>query len=143
MPLSPRHWCRCLVVAWLAVRADAFPPRTSALRLKLPRGAHTPLLRMAAGGGGGGGGKKIPILDDVLDYLTNMGGYTGFSEEQLKSGGDGLDSVDMDDFGRELETDDTVTTVFIIVFLFVPLIVGFIAFQLGIAEVPRFVKVAT
>ena len=142
MPLSPRHLCRCLVVAWLAVRADALQPSTSALRLKRPSGAHTPLLRMMVGGGGGGG-KRIPILDDVLDYLTNMGGYNGFTEEELKMGGDSLDRVDMDEFGRELETDDTVTTVFIIVFLFVPVIVGAIAFQLGIAEIPRFVKVAT
>ena len=72
-----------------------------------------------------------------------MGGYNGFTEEELKMGGDSLDRVDMDEFGRELETDDTVTTVFIIVFLFVPVIVGAIAFQLGIAEIPRFVKVAT
>ena len=24
--------------------------------------------------------------EDVLDYLTNMGGYTGFTEEELKGG---------------------------------------------------------
>ena len=34
------------------------------------------------------------IIDDVLDYLTNMGGYTGFTEEELK-GGVGSTGVDL------------------------------------------------
>ena len=82
--------------------------------------------------------KRIPVLDDVLDYLTNMGGYTGFSEDQLK--GDGpLSDVDTENFGVELETDDTVTTVFVVVLIMVPFIVGFIAFKLGLLQMPRFI----
>ena len=81
---------------------------------------------------------KIPVVDDVLDYLTNMGGYTGFSEDQLKSGLE-LTNVDTQDFGKELETDDTVTTVFVFVLLLVPFIVGAIAWNLGMLQMPRFV----
>ena len=51
--------------------------------------------------------------DDVLDYLTNMGGYTGFSEEQLKSGGakqveqNLADRTPLDDFGQPREYTDS------------------------------------
>ena len=91
-------------------------------------------------GGGGGGKRRLPILDDVLDYLTNMGGYTGFSEEMLKGDVELSDStVNMDDFGKELETDDRVTTAFVLVLIAVPFIVGAIAFKLDIIGIPRFV----
>jgi hypothetical protein len=83
--------------------------------------------------------KKIPVLDDVLDYLTNMGGYTGFSEQDLKEGGGRLDQVDMETFGKDIETNDAVTTVFVLVLIAVPFIVGAIAFKLGLIQVPRFV----
>ena len=82
--------------------------------------------------------KRIPVIDDVLDYLTNMGGYTGFTEEELK-GGEDLSSVDMDAFGKDLETNDAVTSVFVVVLILVPFIVGAIAFKLGIIGIPRFI----
>ena len=82
---------------------------------------------------------KIPIVDDVLDYLTNKGGYVGFTEEQLK-GGKPLTEADMEDWGKQLETDDTVTSVFVILLILTPFIVGYIGFSLGVFVVPSFVK---
>ena len=123
-----RRTVRILVVAAACHAASAFqPPVSSVAGLQLrPR---VPLM-MAK--------KRIPVLDDVLDYLTNMGGYTGFSEDQLK--GDGpLSDVDTENFGVELETDDTVTTIFVVVLIMVPFIVGFIAFKLRLLQMPRFI----
>ena len=83
---------------------------------------------------------RVPIVDDVLDYLTNMGGYTGFTEGQLK-GETPITAKDMENFGKETETDDTVTTVFVLVLIATPFIVGAIGFSLGVFVVPSFVKV--
>lgn len=82
---------------------------------------------------------KIPVVDDVLDYLTNMGGYVGFTEDDLK-GGKQLPLKVSDDFGKERETDDTVTTVFVLLLIATPFIVGAIGFSLGVFVVPSFVK---
>ena len=81
---------------------------------------------------------KVPIVDDVLDYLTNMGGYTGFTEDQLK-GDRQLTEADVENFGVERATDDTVTTVFVLLLIATPFIVGAIGFSLGIFVVPSFV----
>ena len=65
------------------------------------------------------------ILDDVLDYLTDMGGYTGFTEEELKMGAD-LDAVSSSDkFMRPKEEDaqtKATTDVFVVLLIAVPLI---------------------
>ena len=45
----------------------------------------------------------------------------------------------MESFGVQAETDDTVTTVFVLVLIAVPFIVGAIAFKLDIIGIPRFV----
>ena len=82
---------------------------------------------------------RIPIVDDVLDYLTNKGGYTGFTEEQLKSG-KSLTEDDVANFGKELETDETITTVFVLLLIATPFIVGYIGFTLGVFVEPSFVK---
>jgi hypothetical protein len=84
---------------------------------------------------------KIPIVDDVLDYLTNKGGYTGFTEGQLKSG-QPLTEADMSmvNFGKQRETDNTVTTIFVLLLLATPFIVGSAGFSLGVFVVPSFVK---
>ena len=81
---------------------------------------------------------RVPIIDDVLDYLTNMGGYTGFTEEQLKSG-ESLTDADVEDFGKQRETDSTVTTIFVLLLIATPFIVGSIGFKLGVFVVPSFV----
>ena len=78
-------------------------------------------------------------MDDVLDYLTNKGGYVGFTEEQLK-GDRALTEADVENFGVELETDDTVTTVFVLLLIATPFIVGGIGFKIGIFVVPSFVR---
>ena len=82
---------------------------------------------------------RIPIVDGVLDYLTNKGGYTGFTEEQLKSG-KSLTEDDVANFGKELETDETITTVFVLLLIATPFIVGYIGFTLGVFVEPSFVK---
>ena len=65
------------------------------------------------------------IIDDVLDYLTDMGGYTGFTEEELKMGAD-LDAVSSSDkFMRPKEEDaqtKATTDVFVVLLIAVPLI---------------------
>ena len=55
--------------------------------------------------------------EDILDYLTNQGGYTGFTEGELK--GDNaqsrLNERDMSTFGAPKEgLDENVTNVFVI-----------------------------
>lgn len=82
---------------------------------------------------------RIPIVDDVLDYLTNMGGYVGFTEGQLK-GDQPLTKADSDNFGKVYETDDNVTTAFVLLLIATPFIVGAIGFSLGVFVVPSFVK---
>ena len=72
------------------------------------------------------------------DQLTNMGGYTGFTEDQLK-GDQQLTEADVENFGVERATDDTVTTVFVLLLIATPFIVGAIGFSLGIFVVPSFV----
>lgn len=85
---------------------------------------------------------RIPIVDDVLDYLTNKGGYIGFTEEQLK-GDVPLTEADTENFGQELQENETVTTVFVIVLILVPFIVGYIAYSLDLIAVPSYLKFAT
>lgn len=68
------------------------------------------------------------IIDDILDYLTNMGGYTGFTEEMLKSDSAAADlnQVDMTDFGRPKAQDDTAnrTTDILVILLIVGPLLG-------------------
>ena len=52
--------------------------------------------------------KRIPLVDDVLDWLSDKGGYTGFTEEQLRSGED-LRNVDMESFGEGTKVDNATT----------------------------------
>ena len=76
-----------------------------------------------------GEGKKkfilFQIIDDVLDYLTDMGGYTGFTEEELKMGAD-LDAVSSSEtFMRPKQEDaqtKATTDVFVALLIVVPLI---------------------
>ena len=71
------------------------------------------------------------IIDDILDYLTNMGGYTGFTEEMLKSDSAAADlnEVDMTDFGRPKAQDDTAnrTTDILVILLIVGPLLGLFA----------------
>ena len=68
--------------------------------------------------------------EDVLDYLTNMGGYTGFTEEELKSGQAQLNEKDMKDFGRPSEVNNDVTTAFVLALIAFPSLVGFIGIKI-------------
>ena len=65
------------------------------------------------------------IIDDVLDYLTDMGGYTGFTEEELKTGADLQAVSSSDKFMRPKEEDEqtkATTDVFVVLLIAVPLI---------------------
>ena len=69
------------------------------------------------------------IIDDVLDYLTNMGGYTGFTEEELKGGvgstGVDLNQKDMEAFGRQKPEDAATkqtTDVFVVLLIVTPIL---------------------
>ena len=75
----------------------------------------------------------------MLADLTNKGGYTGFTEEQLK-GSTPLTEADVADFGKEVETNDTVTTIFVLLLIATPFIVGSNGFSLGVFVVPSFAK---
>ncbi|KAL1504917.1 hypothetical protein AB1Y20_008684 [Prymnesium parvum] len=70
----------------------------------------------------------LAVWEDVLDYLTNMGGYTGFTEEELKGGlgaaeppgqiSERLKEKDMQAFGRPTEgINSTTTTIFVILLI--------------------------
>lgn len=122
---------RVACVALLSTAAAAFSTGNGVV---LRSSSSQPLLRARASPAIA----KIPIVDDVLDYLTNMGGYTGFTEDQLK-GGKQLTQEDVKDFGVERETDETVTTIFVILLIATPFIVGAIGFSLGVFVVPSFV----
>ena len=69
--------------------------------------------------------KRIPLVDDVLDWLSDKGGYTGFTEEQLRSGEDLRESTDMDSFGEGTKVDNATTDAFVIFLVLLPLIVIF------------------
>ena len=130
---------RLLLVAAACCAASAL--RAPALRAPALRAPHAPLhpargclrapaLRMMAERKGG----LFGAVDDVLDYLTNMGGYTGFTEEELK-GGEGvaadLDNKDMDTFGQPTTgIDDNVTSGFVILLILFPSTLMFIGIQL-------------
>lgn len=83
---------------------------------------------LASSSGGGGGDERAPIVrivDDVLDYLTNMGGYTGFTEEELKGSageaGGRITERKMESFGKAKEgIDETTTTVFVTLLILFP-----------------------
>mmetsp|Transcript_43445 Transcript_43445/g.114837 ORF Transcript_43445/g.114837 Transcript_43445/m.114837 type:complete len:141 (+) Transcript_43445:21-443(+) len=66
-------------------------------------------------------GGILGAWEDVLDYLTNMGGYTGFTEEELKSlqaDGRELQQRDMEDFGKPTEgLNETTTSAFVILLI--------------------------
>ena len=68
--------------------------------------------------------KRIPLVDDVLDWLSDKGGYTGFTEEQLRSGED-LRDVDMESFGEGTKVDNATTDAFVVFLVLLPLIVIF------------------
>ena len=75
-------------------------------------------------------GGLMGAVDDVLDYLTNMGGYTGFTESELKAGGN-IGERDMTNFGKPTEgIDDNITTAFVILLIAFPSILGLIAVKL-------------
>ena len=67
--------------------------------------------------------KRIPLVDDVLDWLSDKGGYTGFTEEQLRSGEDLRESTDMESFGEGTKVDNATTDAFVIFLVLLPLIV--------------------
>lgn len=73
----------------------------------------------------------VQIIDDILDYLTNMGGYTGFTEEMLKgdSAAADLNQVDMTDFGKPKAQDETAnrTTDILVILLIVGPLLGLFA----------------
>ena len=74
-------------------------------------------------------GGILGAVDDILDYLTNMGGYTGFTEDELKGGNIG--NRDMTDFGKPTEgIDENVTSAFVILLIAFPSILGLIAVSL-------------
>uniref|UniRef100_A0A7S4BEP1 Uncharacterized protein n=1 Tax=Chrysotila carterae TaxID=13221 RepID=A0A7S4BEP1_CHRCT len=69
----------------------------------------------------------LQALDDILDYLTNMGGYTGFTEEQLKGGesaqsGRRLSETDLEKFGQAKQgLNDSTINAFIATLIIFPL----------------------
>ena len=69
--------------------------------------------------------KRIPLVDDVLDWLSDKGGYTGFTEEQLRSGEDLREQVDMESFGEGTKVDNATTDAFVVFLVLLPLIVIF------------------
>lgn len=85
--------------------------------------------------------KRNPVLeavDDILTYLTNMGGYTGFTESDLK--GDGSSSApppelnqktDLREFGeRRAVTSESTITAFVMLLILFPSALGFLFIQL-------------
>ena len=82
-------------------------------------------------------GGILGAVDDVLDYLTDMGGYTGFQEGELKGDdmGDGemksLDNRDMSSFGETTEgINDNTTSAFVLLLIVFPSILMFIGIQI-------------
>mmetsp|Transcript_6061 Transcript_6061/g.19973 ORF Transcript_6061/g.19973 Transcript_6061/m.19973 type:complete len:141 (+) Transcript_6061:29-451(+) len=76
-------------------------------------------------------------IDDVLTYLTNMGGYTGFTEADLKGDGSSssvskLDSqTDLDKWGKKKEvSSEATTTAFVLLLIIFPSALGFLFIQL-------------
>ena len=72
---------------------------------------------------------RIPLVDDVLDWLTDKGGYTGFTEEQLRSGEDLRERVDMESFGEGTQVDNAATDFFIVALILLPFVAIVIATQ--------------
>ena len=70
------------------------------------------------------------VADDILDYLTNMGGYTGFTEQQLKGETSSLNEVDMERWGQpKTDIDENVTTAFVVILALFPLVLGYIGIK--------------
>ena len=110
-----------LPLAPLVAAVAAFQGPT--LQRQLARASHAPMMMARKGG-------ILGAVDDILDYLTNMGGYTGFTEDELK-GGKSLNERDMSDFGKPTEDlDDRVTTAFVILLIAFPSVLGLIAIKL-------------
>jgi len=88
---------------------------------------------------GAEGGKPNPIVavvDDVLTYLTNMGGYTGFTEADLKGDGSSnapveLDSeTDLENWGKPKKvTSEATTTAFVVLLITFPAVLGILFIQ--------------
>lgn len=75
--------------------------------------------------------------DDILTYLTNLGGYTGFTEADLKggpgsNGGSTLDpSTDLERWGKQKEVkSEANTTAFVLLLILFPSALGFLMIQL-------------
>ena len=71
----------------------------------------------------------------MLDYLTNMGGYTGFTEGQLKGDGasDELERQDISDFGQPTELGEggeATTTIFVLLLILFPSTLGIIGIKI-------------
>ena len=71
----------------------------------------------------------LKAWEDVLDYLTNMGGYTGFTEGELKGGK--IDEARVESFGRpQGDASETTTTVFVSLLIALPISALFLAIAL-------------
>ena len=83
----------------------------------------------------------VPACDARRHAFESHLADTGFTEGQLK-GDKQMTQQDVEDmkFGMERETDDAVTTVFVLLLIATPFIVGAIGFSLGVFVVPSFVK---
>ena len=59
-----------------------------------------------------------------------MGGYTGFTEEQLKGEASSLNEVDMERWGQpKTDIDENVTTAFVVILTLFPLVLGYIGIK--------------
>ena len=100
------------------------PPRPSPLPpLRSSPRASAAVARFADRHARAAAAKRILLVDDVLDWLSDKGGYTGFTEEQLRSGEDLREQVDMDSFGEGTKVDNATTDAFVIFLVLLPLIV--------------------
>jgi hypothetical protein len=108
------------LVSFMVASAAAFQPAHLQQRM---RASRTPMMNARKGG-------ILGAVDDILDYLTNMGGYTGFTEDELK-GGKSLNERDMSEFGKPTEDlDENITTAFVVLLILFPSVLGLIAVKI-------------
>ncbi len=101
-----------------------------------PRSAHAQWVGATQGRAVGGATRaaaptmRNPV-DDVLDFLSDMGGYNGFTEAELRdfAADETADELDkrlaarsLDSFGEKVPTDERVTNAFVLLLIAFPLV---------------------
>jgi hypothetical protein len=92
-------------------------------------------------------GGLIGVVDDILDFVSDLGGYNGFTEGELKGEEGDLDverlaERDMSSFGAPTEgLNDNVTSAFVVLLIIFPLAV--LAIGINVFGVPSIFTFAT